>query len=264
MNFLNMSKLNVLLFLCSLFLLGSCASPEKLRYFNGVEEGRYSKSIDLDIMFPTLQKGDILSITVKSLNQEASAMFNPPVNMYSAFTTNTTVDPYGYLVSPKGTIEFPILGEINADGVRKDSLAAYIRKELVDRKLLIDPIVTIRIMNFRVTVLGEVNRPGVINILNEKITVLEALGLAGDMTLYGKRHNIMLIRDEGPKRLIKRLDISSDQLFKSEYYYLKSGDVIYVETNNTKVQSTSRFTQLLPAILSGLAFLAIIFDRYTR
>jgi polysaccharide export outer membrane protein len=74
----------------------------------------------------------------------------------------------------------------------------------------------------------------------------------------------MLIRDEGPKRLIKRLDISSDQLFKSEYYYLKSGDVLYVETNNTKVQSTSRFTQLLPAILSGLAFVAIIFDRFTR
>ncbi len=264
MNILYVPMARISCVLVLFFLIGSCASPEKLRYFNGVEEGRYNKSIDMDLIVPALQKGDILSITVKSLNPEASAMFNPPVNMYSAFTTNTTVDPFGYLVSPKGTIEFPVLGEIKAEGVRKDSLAAYIREELVTRKLLIDPIVTIRIMNFRVTVLGEVNRPGVVNILNEKITLLEALGLAGDMTLYGRRNNILLIRDEGSKRLVKRIDISSDDLFKSEYYYLKSGDVIYVETNNTKVQSTSRFTQLLPAILSGLAFLAIIFDRYTR
>jgi len=264
MNFLFLSKARLFYLLVLVFLVGGCASPEKLRYFNGVEDGRYNKSIDLDIVVPSLQKGDILAITVKSLNAEASAMFNPPVNMYSAFTTNTTVDPFGYLVSPKGTIEFPVLGEIKAEGMRKDSLAAYIKNELVNRKLLIDPIVTIRIMNFRVTVLGEVNKPGVINILNEKITVLEALGLAGDMTLYGRRNNILLIRDEGAKRLVKRLDISSDQLFKSEYFYLKSGDVLYIETNNTKVQSTSRFTQLLPAILSGLAFLAIIFDRYTR
>jgi polysaccharide biosynthesis/export protein len=127
--------------------------------------------------------------------------------------------------------------------------------------LLIDPIVTVRMLNYRVTVLGEVARPTVVSVPNERISILEALGIAGDITIYGKKDNVLLIREEKGGKLIKRINLNSSEIFSSPYYYLKSNDIVYVEPNQARIATASRTQQLLPTILSALSFVAIILTR---
>ena len=164
----------------------------------------------------------------------------------------------GYLVNDEGMVIFPVLGAVKAAGLTKKQLEEELTDTLTDKKLLVDPIVNVRFLNFRVTVLGEVARPTTINVANEKISILEAIGLAGDLTIFGKRDNVLLIREEGGKKLIRRINLNSENVLTSPYYYLKTNDIIYVEPNSAKIASTSRTQQLLPIILSGLSFVAII------
>jgi polysaccharide export outer membrane protein len=156
------------------------------------------------------------------------------------------------------------LGSIKAAGLTKLQLKESIVKNLIDKKLLLDPIVNVRLVNYKVTVLGEVNKPSVIPVPNEKITLLEAIGFAGDLTLYAKRDNVLLIREEQGKKTIRRLNLSSSEIFNSPYYYLKSDDVVYVEANKAKVASTSSTRLWLPVLFSGLSLTAIVIDRITR
>ena len=144
-----------------------------------------------------IQKNDILSIVVSDLNPKATEIFNPgnTDNADPSATSNKDMSR-GYLVDTDGNIYFPLLGSIKAEGLTKTQLKDKIRNLSIEKKILLDPIVNIRFLNFRVTVLGEVGRPTVIPIPNEKISLLEALGLAGDLTIYGNRTNVMVIREE--------------------------------------------------------------------
>jgi polysaccharide biosynthesis/export protein len=152
---------------------------------------------------------------------------------------------------------FPVLGKIHAQGLTKSQLQALLTKQLVDSKQLIDPIVTIRQLNFRVSVLGEVAKPGVYTTPNEKISLLEALSFAGDITIYGKKDNVLLIReDDKGDKLIVRIDLTSSSLFTSPYYYLKSNDVIYVEPSQNR-EKKERFAQVTPIVLSVISLLII-------
>jgi polysaccharide export outer membrane protein len=213
---------------------------------------------------PIIHKSDLLSISVSSLNPQASIIFNAP-NTPAAATGSGNISEgsfqsfAGYLVNQDGEIQFPILGNIKADGLTKKQLSDEITKKLIDNKLLVDPIVTIRFLNFRVTVLGEVARPNVINVPNEKITILEAIGLAGDLTVFAKRDNVLLIREEEGKKLIKRINLNSGKVLESPYYYLKTNDIVYAEPSKSKVASASNTQVWLPSILSALGFVAIIF-----
>jgi polysaccharide export outer membrane protein len=126
---------------------------------------------------------------------------------------------------------------------------------------LVDPIVSVRFLNFKVTVLGEVQRPTVVDVPDEKISLLEALGLAGDITIYGKRDNVMVIREENNQKIIKRLNLNSSEIFNSPYYYLKANDIVYVEANKARIATSTRTTQLLPIFLTALSFIAIMLDR---
>ena len=135
---------------------------------------------------------------------------------------------------------------------------------LTDKKLLVDPIVSVRFQNFRVTVLGEVKNPAVIPVPSEKISLLEAIGLAGDLTVYAKRDNVLVIREENGEKITKRINLNSNELFTSPYYYVKSNDVIYVEPNKAKVASAGRSQTWLPIIFSALSFMTIIADRALR
>ena len=125
----------------------------------------------------------------------------------------------GYLVSEDGTIKYPILGNISAAGLTQKQLENNITQLLIDKKLLFDPIVTSRFLNFRVTILGEVARPGVVYVPSEQISILEAIGNAGDLTIYGHRDNIILIRQEGEEKLVKRLNLNSSKILQSPYYF---------------------------------------------
>ena len=246
---------------CLLFIMlvtASCTATRKVAYFSDVQDSlRIVSKAGLE---PVIQKKDILSITVSSLSNEATLIFNTPNLPITPSATLTPNAPQtaGYLVADDGTIKFPVLGDIAAAGLTQKQLENNITHQLIEKKLLFDPIVSSRFLNFRVTVLGEVNRPGVITVPSEQISVLEAIGDAGDLTIYGLRDNIILIRQEGQDKLIARLDLNSSKLLQSPYYYLKSNDIIYVEPAKDKIASTSLFQQRLPIILSGISLVIIL------
>jgi len=235
-----------------LLLFSSCVDKKKTACFNNLQDSVIKFS---DKVIPVIHKNDLLSISVSSLNSEASTIFNAP-SLPATVTTTATGSTYqtvGYLV-------FPVLGTIKAEGLSIKELLVHLSKELSDKKLLVDPIITIRFINFRVTVLGEVGHPTVITIQNERISILEALGLAGDITIYGMRDNVLLVRVEKGKKIINRLNLNSGALLTSPFYYLKSNDVIYVEADKDKLRSISNSWQLLPVFFAAPSFITIMAD----
>lgn len=242
-------------------LITSCSDTKKISYFNNVKDSALVASPPAKESI--IQKKDILSISVSSLSTDATQIFNAP-NLSSLSASSGAAQTAGYLVSDAGTIKYTLLGDLQAQGLTTNQLENNIAGLLSEKKLLFDPIVTVRVLNFRVTVLGEVNSPGVVNAPNEQLSILEAIGQAGDLTIYGLRQNIMLVRQDGQNKLIKRLNLNSTDLLKSPYYFLKSNDVIYVEPSKAKVASTDQARQLLPLILSSLSIIVIILTRFIK
>jgi len=244
--------------ICLLLLVSSCADLRKTQYFADQNDAVIrSKNIAPQTL---LQPSDLLSINVSSLNPAATAIFNTPnvTNVTATTATGSSLQAPGYLVNPDGMIQFPLIGDIKVTGKTTNQLRLELTQQLVDRKLLVDPVVVVRQLNFKVSVLGEVGHPTVISVPSEKISLLEALGLAGDITIYGRKDDVMIIREENDQKVIKRLDLNTKELFSSPYYYLKSNDIVYVEANKAKVNNSSQSTQTLPIILSALSFLAIM------
>jgi polysaccharide export outer membrane protein len=277
------SKIRLLLLSSLLLLLAgfsSCVDSKHIVYFNNIQD-TVLKAAALAPQ-PVIQTSDLLSINTSSLNPDASAVFNQSgggssatssmMMSSSSFTGALTptgglaVAPptggqqNGYLVDQDGFIKYPVVGNIKAAGLTKQQLEAEITDTLVARKLLVDPVITVHFLNFRVTVLGEVMKPSTINVANERISILEALGLAGDLTIYAKRENVLLVREDGDKKIIRRIDLTSPNILTSPYYYLKTNDIIYVEPNKAKIASSERSTQLLPIWLSALSLIAVIFS----
>lgn len=246
-------------------LLSACGNTRRIIYFNDIPDSEirsrfeYTESV--------IQKNDLLNIFISSgVNPEASKIFNSAFASGGESVSNTgqAVAAPGYLVDIEGSIEIPVLGKIQAAGLTKTQLKEVIIKKLVEQQLLIEPIVSVRFSNFKVTVLGEVGNPTVVNVPSERITLLEALGLAGDLTIYAKRDNVMIIREEDGKKTIKRINLNSTELLYSPYYYLKSNDIVYVEPGKARVANASNTRQWLPVIFSGITVLAISLDRLTR
>ena len=254
----------LIFFTLTVFFFSSCATRKDATYFSTVHEKEYVE--EAHNLEPVIQKNDLLSISVSSLNPEATEIFNVTnINFSRTSTaTNSTSQSVGYLVDQEGFIHFPLLGQIRAAGLSKKALRDNIRNELVRRKLLIEPAIDIRYLNYKVSVLGEVARPSVLTIPNEKITLLEALGLAGDLTIFANRDNVLLIREENGKKKLTRINLTTDEIFTSPNYYLQSNDIIYVEPNKSKIQSISPARQWLPVVFSGLSIVVIALDRLTR
>lgn len=254
----------VLLVIITQLILTSCATNKKTVYFNDQQDA-VLQSTNIPVK-NVIQPNDLLSIAVTSLNAAATEIFNKPNNSYvsSSSANGGNLQSPGYLVNDEGNIQFPVIGEMKVTGLTTNELRVKITRELVNRKLLVDPIVIVRQLNFKVSILGEVSRPTVVNVPSEKISLLEALGLAGDITIYGKKENVMVIREEDGVKKIKRINLNNSEIFGSEYYYLKSNDIVYVEANKAKVAGSTRTSQLLPIILSALSFGAIIIDRIAR
>lgn len=237
----------VFIIIVNLFAAASCTSPKKISYFQGPTNTSFP--IIYDTIEAPIQKNDILDITISSLNKAASEDFNQDQEGKANV---------GYLVNSDGSIHMPILGNIMAAGLTKTQLKDTITRLILAKGLLLDPIVDIRYMNFEITVLGEVAKPSVISVPSEKITITKALGLAGDLTIYGKRDNVMLIREEKGIRKTARLNLNNVEVLNSPYYYLKPNDIIYVEPNKSKIASTDRALILMPLILSTLSIVLIV------
>lgn len=260
MHILQKSSLSVIIALLVLSFFSSCMSSKKIAYFNDIKDS--TVILSAAGLEPVIQEKDILSISVSSLSPEATELFNLPNLPITPSSSLSTSSPQtaGYLVNDEGYIKFPILGEVKAAGLTQKQLEANITQMLIDKKLLYDPIVTARFLNFRVTVLGEVNQPGVIYAPNAQLSILEAIGQAGDLTIFGLRDNIILIRQEGTARIVKRLDLNSSKILKSPYFFLKSNDVIYVEPGKAKVASTDFTRQYLPIVFSGITVIAVLLN----
>lgn len=181
-------------------------------------------------------------------------------------SSNNTTNTLGYMVDVNGDVTLPLIGKVQAFGKTKEELAAAIREKLLSQ--VQDPIVNVRFLNYRITVIGEVARPGTYSIPNEKVTVLEAIGLAGDLTPFGRRDNILVIREKDGHQEFARIDISGGDVFKSPYFQLKQNDVIYIDVNERKVPNTdqvrSRNISLIVGISSAVGILITAINALTR
>lgn len=257
------SRQTITLLLIATFLF-SCTSTRKLVYFNDVKDNTFygvNKSEEV-IIAPN----DILSVNISSLNPEASAIFNPDreSNVRATTVTGANNERSGYLVDPDGNIQLPVLGKIKAAGLTKEQLKKTITKAILDQKLLKDPLVEIRFLNYEVTVLGEVGRPTVITVPSEKISMLKAIGLAGDLTIYGKRDNVLLIREENGTRTTRHINLTSPDFLNSPYYYLEPNDIVYVQPNKARATQATMWPQLVPILLTALSVTVIVLDRLFR
>lgn len=241
-----------------LLLLVSCGSPKNAVYFNN-DSSQLVRS-EVANLEPIIQSNDLLSIVVSSVNSDAADLFNAPSNNSNQSSTNSgnTTRVSGYLVDQEGFINFPILGKIKAAERGKNELRDEITSLLLDKKLLLDPIVDIRYLNYKVSVLGEVKNPSVLNVPSEKISLLEALGMAGDITIFGRRDNITLIREENGVKRVHKINLTTNEIFSSPFYYLQSNDIIYVQPNGAKVASSSGTKDWIPVVLSAISLAIII------
>lgn len=214
----------------------SCGSKQDIIYFQDADLAAISKS--LENYSPIIKPDDALTITVSSLDVQGVRPFNLSVASYADADGNLGREVLqSYLVDANGNIDFPVLGTLKLAGLNRTQATDMLKDML--KEYISDPIVIIRNVNFKVSVLGEVTRPGVFTIRNDRITILEALALAGDLTIQAERHNIMVIREDGNKKTYNRVNLTSEELFNSPMYYLTQNDVIYVTPNNAKVRGAT-------------------------
>ena len=218
-----------------LLLTYSCASKKNYHYFNS---GNISQETNNNFS-PKIKTGDLLDIQVLSFNKESVEPFNLPIinsNIRAGYSNGISAQA-GYLVDENGNVSFPVIGDLKVSDYSTIELADILKNKLKD--YVQDPIVHIKIENFKITVLGEVRNPGTFQIPNERITIFEAIGLAGDLTINGIRKEITLIRDFNGKKEEVLINLTSKYLISSNYYYLSQNDVLYVKPNQAKVNSST-------------------------
>ncbi len=252
-------RIRTMLLMSLALLAASCASTKKIAYFQGIDDKTIEEQVqkfELRIM-----PNDNLYITVSSINPDAVKIFNNINTDYSQNLSTTSLNMMGYLVDNEGDINFPVVGKVHLAGMTKEEAIDMLTSKISE--YVVNPTVNIRFLNYKVTVLGEVARPGTFTISDEKITVPEALGLAGDMTIYGKRDNVLVAREANGERTFHRLDMTSPDVFTSDYFYLQQNDVVYVQPNKARAGSSS-YNQNLSLGVSFVSLLVTIITVLTR
>lgn len=221
-----------------LVVLSSCGSTKKTVYFQDLNAT--SKATPIAESYSVkIHQDDLLAILVNSVDPELAVPFNMPMVSYQVGSQNPPQQRIlGYLVDKEGTIDFPVLGKIKVEGMTREELVNDIKSRLVAENYIKDPIVTVQFLNFKVSVMGEVSRPGTFNISGDRITLLEALSLAGDLTIYGRRDRVVVIREVNGERQMRYLDLRNSEIFDTPYYYLQQNDIVYVEPNKRKSQQS--------------------------
>lgn len=247
----------------------SCRSQKEVTYFQPVEDSIQTRlrwenmpnrsDVSVTKYEPIIRSNDILKIYVSSINREASSFFNPLIN------SDAKVDDpqaYGYLVDAKGFIEMPILGQVKVEGLTVPMIRDTLKAKL--SRYLENPSVRVIFDNFKVTVLGDVTRPGIYSVSNERLTIPEALGLAGDLTIYANRKTILVIREENGKRQFANIDLTKRDIFESPYYFLHPNDIVYVEPVKGKIAASDNFYRLFPIIITSLTLISVIVLRVNQ
>ena len=229
------NKISKFLLIFTLLIITSCASRKELVYFQG-EQNSFTK---YEEYIPKIQSSDMLAISISAADIKATE----PFNQQSVYQTGSVTqnNPYAkvYTVDENGFINYPILGQVKIGGLTRTEAENELKTKL--SKYIVNPGVNINYTNFRISVLGEVTKPGNFNILNERVSILDALGMAGDLTINGVRSNVMVIREQNGQKQTYNVDLTSKEMLNSPVYYLAQNDVVYVEPNNAKI-SASKFT----------------------
>lgn len=254
------------LIICLIACLTACKTPEKINYIQDVEPGVTQPIESRQSII--IQPKDMLSIIVSTKDPELAAIFNLSVQANRAgvpiFSSAYNQYLSGYVVDNNGDIDFPVLGKIHAAGLSRWALQERIIQKLTERDLLKDMVVTVEFMNFKVSVLGEVKNPGTYSIEGDKVTILEAIAMAGDLTIYGLRDEVYVIREENGERQNFKLDLRSKEIFNSPAYYLRQNDIIYVQPNEVRAgqstinQNSVRSISLWLSITSLLTSISIL------
>lgn len=263
--------------LCTLFLLiigtvflSSCGSSKQVVYFQDLRPGESEVKLP-EVQTITVQPEDKISIIVNSRDPQLTDLFNLPYvtrelgQSSNTYTIGRSQGVSGYTVDGNGEIDFPVLGKIYVAGKKREEIAAYIKNELVRENLVKDPVVTVEFMNLCISVMGEVNNPGRFSIDRDRLTVLDALSMAGDLTIYGNRNKVMVLRQEGGVQRVYGIDLTSgEHVYSSPAYYLQQNDVVYVEPNAVKARQSTvngnnvRSTSFWISLASLLTSVAIL------
>lgn len=262
---MKMKKLKFLVIVCCL-ALASCKTYKNINYIQDVQVNTTESIAENQGI--RIQPKDMLSIVVSSKTPELAMAFNLPVVSYQAgsevVSNGGNMRLLGYVVDNDGNIDFPLLGKIQVAGLTRWQLQELIKQQIVNAGLMKELVVTVEFMNFKVSIMGEVNAPGSYTINGDKVTILEALSMAKDLTIFGKRDGVYVIREENGKRTTYNVDLRSVDLFNSPAYYLRQNDVVYVEPNKVRAgqstinENSLKSVSLWISISSFLTSLAVL------
>lgn len=225
----------------ALLLAASCGTP-KLAYLADLEPGTTSAIENPQEI--RLRSGDMISIIVNSRDPQLTDLFNLPIVSRQIGSNSTGYRTpqgiSGYTIDEFGDIDFPVLGRLHISGMTRNEVEEYVKEQLLERNLVKDPVATVDFMNLTVSVLGEVSSPGRFNIDKDYFTLLDAIALAGDLTIYGKRDNILVQREVDGKKMLYKVDITSGKdLYSSPVYFLQQNDIVYVEPNSMRARQAT-------------------------
>lgn len=248
------------------FLTVACSVPKDVVYFQGIDSLSPEQIAEMNQTYVSrISEDDQLTITVTAWDPTVVTPFNPPTYAYA---TQGEAGIYAaqqlhtYLVGADGAITFPVIGRVTAAGLSKQELEESLRKQIA--KYVPDALVTVQIVNYKITVMGEVTRPGALAIRNDRTSILDAIGQVGDLTINADRENILIVREIDGKKEFSRLDITDPAIFASPYYYLRQNDIVYVEPNDAKKRN-SRYSQaqqynltIFSSILSAVSVITTV------
>ncbi len=242
---------------CLLFVVifSSCTSYKNIPYFQDLNRSQIITEDLNNYSSLVVQPEDRISISVSSLNPDAAAVFNNNIQDSGSATDNRT---YGYLVDQKGEIKLPLVGTMKVAGLSTAEVSAKLQQLLLT--YLKEPTVSIQVVNFKVAVLGDVMRPDIYRSESERLTVAEALALAGDLNITAKRKDITLVREINGKRIFIPIDLTSKEIFKSPYFYMKSNDLLFVQPSKLKLATVDTGYRNASLIISALSLLAITYS----
>jgi polysaccharide export outer membrane protein len=234
-----------------LTILTGCAARRDLVYFSNMPASTTTIG-DEPNQEVHIRKNDIVDVNMTSLNPETDVLFANNKN----FSTFPILKRDGYRVNSDGYINLPVIGDFKIEGMTVEEAERAIEEVL--SKNVKRPTVSVQLLNFKITVIGEVNKPSTFTITDEKVNVLEALGMAGDMTVYGKRQNVLIIRTENNVKTMKRLDLNKKEVFDSPYFYLRQNDIVYVEPDKSKAVEYSQNTRQMPIIIATISAVSVL------
>ena len=253
----------LVLFIVGLLFFASCSAPRNLAYFDNLREEKvYTEKIANEAE-AKIQPGDLLSINVTSLSPESNILFNkgslPTASNANVSGVTYVQETEGYLVDKSGSVVLPILGKVKLENLTREEAETQLTASL--QTYLKEPVVNVRFRNFKVTVIGEVNRPSTFQVADGNVNILEALGMAGDMTAFGKRENVLVIRETKDERSMVRLNLNNKDILKSPFFNLQQNDIVYVEPHKARAAQASTNARNISLILGAISVITVVISR---